>query len=103
MVSVQRLASLASTQKERVRIPYPAPHTMKYNTTDLKHLVSMQTVRFVEYRKGFLYYNVVGFPDFIFPVPVEDTGDATFKAEDKPIYYMRYIRKFLVELENSND
>lgn len=34
MVSVQRLASLASTQKERVRIPYPAPVLLAVTHTE---------------------------------------------------------------------
>lgn len=65
-------------------------------TYKIKELVSGTTVTFVEYRKGFLYYNVVG-TDFVFPVPVEDTGDATFLASDKGMFFMRYIRKFLDE------
>lgn len=60
----------------------------------LKELVSGTTVRFEEYRKGYLYYSVVGY-DFVFPVPIDDTGDATFAATDKGMLFMRYIRKHL--------
>jgi len=52
-----------------------------------------KVVRFVRYRKGFLWY--VTETRFEFPVPVEDTGDADFLAEDKAMMFMRYIRKHL--------
>ena len=35
---------------------------------------------------------------FLFPVPIDDTGDASFLAEDKGILFMRYIRKYLESL-----
>ncbi len=48
-------------------------------------------VRFTRYKKGFLYYeNDLGME---FSVPIDDTGDAEFKREDKAILFMRYIRK----------
>lgn len=59
----------------------------------LKELVK-STVAFTEYRKGNLWYLVVDH-DFLFPVPIEDTGDGIFKAQDKAILFMRYIRKHL--------
>jgi|688.fasta_scaffold2510376_1 hypothetical protein len=68
----------------------------------IKQIVDKNYVRFVEYRKGILYYNVVvignGLPEdecglYRFPVPIEDCGDATFQNHDKAIYFMRYIRK----------
>ena len=31
--------------------------------------------------------------------PIEDTGDGKFKFEDKAIYFMRYIRKYMKEIE----
>jgi len=34
-----------------------------------------------------------------FPIPVLDTNDATFKAEDKGIFFMRWIRKHLETLD----
>lgn len=54
-------------------------------------------VRFTFYRKGYLYYKTEC--GFEFPVPIEDTQDATFKAEDKAILFMRYIRKCINEIE----
>ena len=52
-------------------------------------------VKFMYYRKDNLYYRTDN--GFVFPVPVSDTGDASFLAEDKAILFMRYIRK---EMDN---
>ncbi len=38
---------------------------------------------------------------FEFPVPVDDTGTATFLPEDKAMLFMRYIRKHIAFLEKS--
>ena len=70
-------------------------------TYTVKQLVTNTNVVFVEYRKGFLYYTIPGFEQFVFPVPIEDTGDATFKVTDKAILFMRYIRKHLETLANA--
>ncbi len=81
---------------------------------NIKDLVKDTKVRFLYYRKGELWYEVLkedivaNMSDkynntnkwdsiFTFPVPIEDTGDGQFNAEDKAILFMRYIRK---ELEN---
>lgn len=48
-------------------------------------------VKFEFYRKGELWYTTEC--GFIFPVPIDDTGDGTFKNEDKAMLFMRYIRK----------
>ena len=32
-----------------------------------------------EYRSGYTHYSTLVGPDFIFPVPISDTGEATFK------------------------
>lgn len=50
-------------------------------------------VRFEHYRDGNLWY--VAETGFKFPVPIEDIGNATFKAEDKALLFMRYIRKHM--------
>ena len=65
------------------------------------------------YRKGELWYEVIAMvwhedtdPDkcvwnetsiYQFPVPITDCGDGQFNAEDKAIYFMRYIRKYMQE------
>lgn len=48
-------------------------------------------VRFERYSKGELWY--VTEDGFEFPVPVSDTGDGSFLAEDKAMLFMRWIRK----------
>lgn len=48
-------------------------------------------VEFQFYRKGLLYYTTEC--GFIFPVPIEDTGDGQFNRTDKAMLFMRYIRK----------
>lgn len=50
-------------------------------------------VSFQFYRKGELWYKADS--GFMFPVPIEDTGDGQFNAEDKGILFMRYIRKHM--------
>jgi len=56
-----------------------------------------KVVRFSWYRTGELWYTTEC--GFEFPVPVSDTGTAVFKAEDKAILFMRYIRKHVDMLE----
>ena len=52
-------------------------------------------VTFQFYRKGELYYKTEN--GFEFRVPIDDTGDGVFLAEDKAIMFMRYIKKELKE------
>ena len=63
----------------------------------LKELIKGK-VFFKYYRKQNLYYETEN--GFVFPVPIEDTGDATFLPEDKAVLFMRYIRK---ELKNREE
>lgn len=68
---------------------------------NLKEMVSGgKQVRFVRFRKGELFYETEC--GFEFPVPVEDTGDASFLAEDKAMMFMRYIRKHIKNIETDN-
>ena len=57
---------------------------------DIKDLVKDRTVSFSHYRAGNLYYKVDG-KDFEFPVPISDTGEATFPNKEKAMLFMRYI------------
>ena len=58
----------------------------------LKEMVSNnKTVKFTFYRDNALHYETED--GFIFPVPVEDAGSATFGSEEKAMLMMRYIRK----------
>ncbi len=67
---------------------------------NLKDLIQ-GTVKFEHYRDGSLYYRT-GDGSLLFPVPINDIGNATFKAEDKGILFMRYIRKFLDVCQDSS-
>lgn len=64
---------------------------------DIKKAVKLP-VRFSHYHDGNLWYNTAA--DEEFPVPIEDIGHATFKAVDKGIMFMRYMRKWNKEKEN---
>lgn len=57
-------------------------------------------VTFDFYRAGIFYYRVWrrGTTEYyIFPVPVDDIGNATLLWKDKAITYMRWIRKAIEE------
>lgn len=55
------------------------------------HVGGSKKVKFLYYRQKELWYETeLGYR---FPVPVEDTGEATFLPEDKAMLFMRYIRK----------
>jgi hypothetical protein len=56
-------------------------------------------VTFTRYKMGELWY--ITECGFEFPVPVSDTGDATFLNQDKAMLFMRYIRKHLVAIEQA--
>lgn len=75
---------------------------MKNINWNLKELVKDTKVKFVYYKERNLYYEVVG-KKFMFPVPIEDTGDASFLNEDKGMFFMRYIKKYLKEIENKEN
>lgn len=48
------------------------------------------------FRQGNFYYSVrvIGTTDwFMFPIPLDDLGDATLQKEEKAIFLMRYINK----------
>lgn len=74
----------------------------KYN---LLNLVKNKKVTFAYYRDKELWYKID--KSFLFPVPIDDIGNATFLAKDKAILFMRYIRKYLTvlakeEIDESN-
>lgn len=54
-------------------------------------------VRFAHFKENALWYETEC--GFSFPVPVEETGTATFLPEDKAMLFMRYIRKHIAFLE----
>lgn len=64
----------------------------------IKEIVKDNQVQFSHYRAGNLYYTVaVDGKIYSFPVPIADTGEATFQKQEKAILLMRYIRKALAE------
>ena len=67
----------------------------------LTEMVKDKTVRFVHYRDGELTYRTED--GFEFPVPISDTGTGTFQAEDKAIFFMRWIRKQLDAVKGWED
>lgn len=52
-----------------------------------------KTVKFVYYCSGELWY--VCEDGFEFPVPIKDTSNGVFKATDKAILFMRYVRQHM--------
>lgn len=57
-------------------------------------------VIFQYYKNKELWYKTEN--GFLFPVPIEDTQDATFLSRDKGIIFMRYIRKHLETITKSS-
>jgi len=66
-------------------------------------------VEFAYYRDRQLWYEVMYMDDsmlpqkFLFPVPIEDIGNATFTRVEKALLLMRYIRKHLKTLEEKDN
>lgn len=66
--------------------------------TTIKDMVANgRKVRFTHYKSGELWY--VTETGFAFPVPIADTVDASFLAEDKAMLFMRYIKKHMQMLD----
>lgn len=63
----------------------------------IKDMVKNKTVSFICYRDKELWYTTEC--GFQFPVPIEDTGTGVFKAQDKALMYMRWIRKYQDKIE----
>ena len=81
------------------------------NTYNMMRMVKYGFVIFQYYRNGNLWYSCSwkNEPDekfqtrFLFPVPIEDIGNATFNRTDKPILFMRYMRKHIKTLKEQNN
>lgn len=66
---------------------------------NLKDMVSNnKKVNFIRFQKGDLWY--VTECGFEFPVAISDTGDAVFSKEDKALFFMRWIKK---HIDNINE
>ncbi len=59
----------------------------------IKDMIKSKRVKFKFYKDGELIYETED--GFEFPVPINDADSATFLAEDKAIFFMRYIRKHM--------
>lgn len=71
-----------------------------FNGISLVKMVKGNTVYFEYYRKNELWYSIkVEDNKFLFPVPISDTGDATFSSSDKATLFLRYIQKQLKAIE----
>ena len=66
--------------------------------SSLKDMVKGKKVHFHYYADQSLWYRTEC--GFVFPVPIDDVGGATFYATDKAILFMRYIRKHMEMIEN---
>jgi hypothetical protein len=58
------------------------------------------TARFEFLRDSALWYRTS--TGLLFPIPLDDTKGATFEAEHKGIFLMRWIRKYLAALDEAN-
>ncbi len=56
---------------------------------------------FEYYKDGNLWY-ITEHTRLLFPVPIEDIGNAIFNEKEKGLLMMRYIRKWLATIENSS-
>lgn len=62
----------------------------------IKEIIKGNTVYFHYLRANVAFYKVKYNEEwYMFPVPLEDIGDATLLDEDKAIMFMRYIKKAL--------
>lgn len=55
-------------------------------------------VRFKFLRQDNMWYETES--GFVFPVPLDERGEATFLAEDRAMLFMRYIRKYIAEVQD---
>ena len=58
-----------------------------------------KSVYFDHYQNKELWY--ITDCGFEFPVPIDDTGAATFARQDKAMLFMRWIRKHLANIETA--
>lgn len=69
---------------------------MKYDIKNM--IVGGKMVTFAYYKQKELWYTTEC--GFEFPVPINDTGDATFLNTDKAILFMRWIRQHIISIES---
>lgn len=64
-------------------------------------MVANKFVHFERYQDGELWYATED--GFEFPIPTEDMKGATFLAQDKAIFYMRWIRRWISKIEKERN
>lgn len=72
----------------------------------IKDMVKDNVVKFCYYRKGEFWYSLEYGEEkkiFMFPVPIDDAGEATLYNQDKALLFMRYIRKHLNAVDNQSE
>lgn len=66
----------------------------------LSQIVADNTARFAFFRGKSMYYTIdVEGSTYQFEVPISEVDEATFNAEDKAIFFMRWIRKAIEKEE----
>ena len=66
---------------------------------NITELVKNRKARFVHFREGhFVYETDAGFQ---FPIPLVEIGSATLLAEDKALFFMRWIRRHIETMEST--
>lgn len=67
---------------------------------NIKEMVSdNKKAKFLYFKLNELWYETE--TGFKFPVPINDTGDGVFYAEEKALLLMRYIRKHVKMLDDA--
>lgn len=70
------------------------------NLPSIKECVAGR-VEFVHFQNNNLWYRCEN--GFLFPVPVDDTGDGVFLPQDKGLFFMRYVRLHLKYLASAKE
>ncbi len=66
---------------------------------NIKEMIQNKQVKFVRYQNQELWYSTEC--GFEFPVPISDTGEASFMNQDKALLFMRWIRKHIEHINQA--
>lgn len=66
---------------------------------NIKDLVKNKMAHFSHYREGYFYYKTDD--NFQFSIPFEDTTGITLPAQDKAIFFMKWMKKQIDLQKNS--
>lgn len=87
-----------STKKALEADRMPIIDKIKQNKITVGDLVKNKYASFSYYRSGNLIYTTSD--GFEFPIPISDTGEASFNGTHKALELMRWIRKQFDEVKN---